>query len=104
MQRVARPTLNLIRSAMWPAIALFVILYFAGAAVFGANGLLSLAGYRQQRSERLAHLHELEEQRAVLIRHAALLDPHRVDPDYADELVRRQTGQIRPDEVILPAN
>ena len=104
VQRIARPTLQLIRSAIWPAIALFVIVYFAGSAVFGANGLLSLAGYRHQRAERLVTLHGLQDQRAVLIRHAALLDPRRVDPDYADELVRRQTGQIRPDEVIIPAD
>jgi len=104
MQRGGRTTVNLIRSAVGPAIALFVIVYFAGAAVFGQNGLLSLAGYRAERTERLHRLQILDAQRATLIHHAALLNPNHVDPDYADELVRRQTGQIRPDEVILPAD
>jgi len=104
MQRGARNSISLIRSAAGPAVALFVIIYFAGAAIFGQNGLLSLAGYRAERAERIQRLHTLDAQRATLIHHAALLDPQHVDPDYADELVRRQTGQIRPDEVILPAD
>ena len=104
MQRGARHSFSLIRSAAGPAVALFVIIYFAGAAIFGQNGLLSLAGYRAERAERIQRLHVLDTQRATLIHHAALLDPNHVDPDYADELVRRQTGQIRPDEVILPTN
>jgi cell division protein FtsB len=104
MQRAGRNTISLIRSAAGPAVALFVIIYFAGAAIFGQNGLLGLAGYRAERAERIERLHALDAQRATLIHHAALLDPNHVDPDYADELVRRQTGQIRPDEVILPAD
>jgi len=104
MQRGGRTTVSLIRSAAGPAVALFVIVYFAGAAVFGQNGLLGLAGYRAERAERIHRLQSLDAQRATLVRHAALLDPNHVDPDYADELVRRQTGQIRPDEVILPAD
>ena len=46
---------------------------------------------------------ELRAERNRLAHRAALLDPRHVDPDLADELVRQQTGQIRPDEVILPA-
>lgn len=99
-----RPTLSLVKAAAGPAIALFVIAYFAGAAIVGPNGLLSLAGYRQQRAERLVQLKTLEAERDQLARHSQLLDPRHVDPDLADEIVRRQTGQIRPDEVILPAN
>ncbi|UAK25330.1 FtsB family cell division protein [Sphingomonas nostoxanthinifaciens] len=99
-----RPARSLIRSAIGPAIALFVIAYFAGAAIVGPNGLTSLAGYRHQRAVRLAQLQSLQATRDRLAHHAGLLDPHHVDPDYADELIRRQTGQIRPDEVILPGN
>lgn len=89
------------KSAALPAVALFIIAHFAGFAVFGDNGLLQLAGYRQQTAEHLEDLKKLEAERARLEHHAALLDPRHVDPDYADELVRRQTGQVRPDEVII---
>ena len=99
-----RPALVLIRTAIGPAIALFVIAYFAGAAIFGTNGLMSLAGYRQQRAAHAAVLADLEARRGQLAHRVALLDPRHVDPDLADELVRRQTGQVRPDEVIVPTN
>ena len=34
-------------------------------------------------------------------RRIALLDPRKVDPDYADELVRSNLGVVRGDEVVL---
>jgi len=40
----------------------------------------------------------------VLAHRAALLDPRRVDPDLADELVRRDLGVARPDELVVPLN
>lgn len=99
-----RPTLLLIRSAIGPTIALCVIAYFAGAAIFGTNGLMSLAGYRQKHAEHAAVLAGLESRRMQLAHRVELLDPSHVDPDLADELVRKQTGQVRPDEVIVPTN
>lgn len=98
---VRRSTLQIIRSAALPAVALFVIADFAGFAMFGANGMLSFAGYRHQKIERQAELVQLKARRAQLEHHAALLDPRHVDPDFADEIVRRETRQVRPDEVIL---
>jgi cell division protein FtsB len=99
-----KPALNMIRSAFWPTVAAAVIIYFAGAAIVGQNGLFSLAGYRHQRADHLAALKALGEERDRLAHHADLLDPRHVDPDYAEETVRKQTGQIRPDEVIVPVN
>jgi cell division protein FtsB len=94
--------MNLLKSAAGPAIALFVIAYFAGAAIVGPNGLLSLAGYKAQARERADNLRQLAAQREYLQHHARLLTPGRVDPDYADELVRRQTGQVAPHDRIIP--
>jgi hypothetical protein len=37
-----------------------------------------------------------------LTRDIDLLDPRGADPDFADELVRRHLGVIRPDELIVP--
>ena len=94
----------MIRSAFWPTVAAAVIVYFAGAAIVGQNCLFSLAGYRHQRAEHLAQLKALQAERDRLAHHTDLLDPRHVDPDFAEEMVRKQTGQIRPDEVILPSN
>jgi cell division protein FtsB len=97
-------TLSLIRSAAPAAIALLVIAHFAGFAMFGSNGLLAWGDYKRTLAKRTAELELVQRERDRLAHHAALLDPRKVDPDYADELVRRETGQVRPDEVIIPRN
>ena len=96
-----RPALSLISSAAAPAAALLIIGYFAAAALFGANGLFALGDYRRQYSRHAAELARLDAQRAQLAHHVRLLDPRNADPDMADELVRRELGLARPDEVIL---
>ena len=45
---------------------------------------------------------KLEAERDRLKHRSALLDPRKADPDMADELVRRDLGLVRPDEVIIP--
>jgi cell division protein FtsB len=94
--------LSIIRAAAAPALALLVIGNFAGYALAGPNGLLALGDYRQQLVQRQAELRQVEAQRADLARRVALLDSRHVDPDMADELVRRDMGLARPDEVIIP--
>ena len=94
--------MSLIRRAMWPALALVVVGSFAGHAVAGPNGLLAWGGYHHDLLQRRDELAGLERQRENLRHHSALLDPRRADPDMADELVRRDLGLVRADEVVLP--
>lgn len=94
--------LSIIRAAALPALALLVIGNFAGYAIAGPNGLLALGDYKRQLAERQAELTRIDSQRAELAHRVALLDAHHVDPDMADELVRRNMGLARPDEVIIP--
>ena len=93
---------GLIRRAMGPALALVIIGTFAGHAVAGPNGLFAWGGYHRDLQVRQAELAALEATRAQLRHRSALLDPRKADPDMADELVRRDLGLVRPDEVILP--
>lgn len=95
-------TLRLIRRAALPALCLLVAGYFGMHALAGPAGLMALEEIRadQHRLEK-AHA-ELAERRSLLERDIALLDPEGADPDFADELVRRHLGVIRPDEVIVP--
>ena len=86
----------------WPAVAALVVGSFAGHAVAGPNGLLAWGGYHRDLQEKKAELASLDQQRAQLRHRSALLDPRKADPDMADELVRRDLGLVRPDEVILP--
>jgi cell division protein FtsB len=100
--RKGRP-LSIIRAAIVPALALLVIGNFAGYAIAGPNGLLALGDYKEQLAQRQAQLKAVEAQRAELAHKVALLDARHVDPDMADELVRRDMGLARPDEVIIQA-
>ena len=94
--------MGLMRRAAMPALALIVVGNFAGYAVAGPNGLLAWGGYNRDLQARKAELARLETERAQLRHRSALLDPRKADPDIADELVRRDLGLVRPDEVIVP--
>jgi cell division protein FtsB len=97
-------SIGLIRRMLWPALALLVVGNFAGYAVAGPNGLLAWGGYHRDLNQRKAELAKLEQQKAELQHRSVLLDPRKADPDMADELVRRDLGLVRPDEVIVPLN
>ncbi len=94
-------SISIIRAAAAPALAVLVIGNFAGYAIAGPNGLLALGDYKQQLAQRQVMLRKVEAQRAELAHRVALLDARHVDPDMADELVRRDMGLARPDEVII---
>ena len=98
----ATRSFGLIRRAAMPALALIVVGNFAGYAIAGPNGLLAWGGYHRSLNERKAELAQLEAEKSKLRHRSALLDPRKADPDMADELVRRDLGLVRPDEVIIP--
>ena len=97
-----RNTFSAIRRAALPALAILIIANFLGYAVLGSNGVLSWGDYRQMKTERAIELAQLEEEKTRLAHRAMLLDPRRVDPDLADELVRSELGLVAPGEVIIP--
>ena len=79
-----------------------VIAYFLGAAIIGENGVLAWGDYRHSKVERSTQLARLEAERARLAHRTQLLDPAHADPDLAEELIRRDLGLVRQDEVIIP--
>jgi cell division protein FtsB len=97
-------SIGLIRRMLWPALALLVVGNFAGYAIAGPNGLLAWGGYHRDLNERKVELAKLQEQKAKLQHRSKLLDPNKADPDMADELVRRDLGLVRNDEIIVPLN
>jgi cell division protein FtsB len=99
-----KKSLGLIRRAALPALALVVVGTFAGHAVAGPNGLLAWGGYHHDLQQRKAELANLQAERERLRHRSALLNPRKADPDLADEMVRKDLGLVRPDEVILPLN
>ena len=100
----ASKSLRLIRRSAAPALALIIVGTFAGHAIAGPNGILAWGGYHRALKERQAELAQLEQQKAQLKHRSDLLNPRKADPDIADELVRKDLGLVRPDEVIVPLN
>lgn len=100
----AARTIRIMRRAAMPALALIIVGNFAAYAVAGPNGLLAWGGYHRDLLQRRTELAQLETQRAALKHRSDLLDPNKADPDLADELVRRDLGLVRPDEVVVPLN
>ena len=94
--------LGLIRRSAVPALALIIVGTFAGHAIAGPNGILAWGGYHRALKERQTELVQLQQERDQLRHHSDLLDPKKADPDMADELVRKDLGLVRPDEVIVP--
>jgi cell division protein FtsB len=92
---------SLIKRVALPAVGLLIVANFVGYAVMGTNGALAWGDYRRAKQERSVELARLEAERARLQHRARLLDPRQADPDLADELVRRELGLVRPDEVII---
>lgn len=85
-----------------PALAVIVVGTFAGHAIAGPNGILAWGSYHRALLQRQTELAQIEQQRAQLKHRSDLLDPRKADPDMADELVRKDLGLVRPDEVIIP--
>ncbi len=94
-----RPVRSLILSAAAPAVAILVVVVFAGFALLGSNGLLSLGGYRKELGQRQGELARYESERARLANQKKLIE--RGDPDFADELVRRNTDMIDRNEYMV---
>ena len=91
----------LMRRAALPAVGVLIIANFLGYAILGANGVLSWGDYRRMRAEKGVELAQLEQERDRLAHRARLLDPRAADPDLAEELIRRDLGLVRQDEVII---
>jgi cell division protein FtsB len=102
MTQVGRNTFETIKRAALPALAILIIANFLGYAIMGANGVLSWGDYRRQKAERLVQLAQLNDEKTRLAHRAVLLDPERADPDLVDEMVHKELGLVRPDEVIIP--
>ena len=82
---------------------MLIIANFLGYAIVGANGVLSLGRLSPAEGRAAASSSpSSSRERARLAHRAELLDPRSADPDLADEMVRRELGLVRPDEVIIP--
>lgn len=98
-----RPTWkDKVRSVAWQGLAVGLIGVFAGYALLGPNGVLAWGDYSQRLATHRVELAALEKERDLLQHRVSLVNPHQADPDIVDELIRKDLGLARPDEVIIP--
>ena len=81
--------------------SLGVLLLLAGLALAGPYGLLSWGENLSMLDQRKDRIAALEAERDELQNLVTRLDPDRVDPDLATELVRRNLNVAHPDEYVL---
>ncbi len=92
---------DLVKRAMLPASMLVLIGYFVFHAVAGNTGLVAWREYRTQHEVLKAEAATVAARRETITRRTQGLDPRKVDPDLADELVRENLGVIGPDEAVI---
>ncbi|MPT48170.1 MAG: septum formation initiator family protein [Sphingobium sp.] len=92
----------LFASALGPAIAILLLAMLVGYAIIGPNGILAWGDYTHQLRDSRAELKVVQAERAKVANRVDLLDPRHVDPDMADELIRRELNVGHPDEVVVP--
>jgi len=82
-------------------LALAVLLVMGLWCVAGPSGLLAWGENQHLLEERRAKLDDLKVVRDRLKNRVALLDPNKMDPDLAGELVRSHLNVARPDEMVM---
>ena len=93
--------IDLAGRAAFPTLCAAIIVYFVFHAVAGTSGVLAWRDYAAEKRTLAARAGVVAAQRQALEHQSALLDPRHVDPDLADELVRRNLGVVGPDEVVV---
>lgn len=82
-----------------PLVALLVSSYFA------AHAFKSVTAQKVLKEDIIALQAESERIKEIkddLDLHVGLLSKNHVDPDYLDELVRKDLGFTHPDEIVIP--
>lgn len=92
---------DLLKRAFIPAASLALIGYFLSFAIGGPNGILAWRGFEMEKQALASELAAGRQEKAALQKQLELLDPGGVDPDLADELVRKNLNVVKPDEVII---
>jgi cell division protein FtsB len=89
------------RHALFPALGVSAVLYFAYHGVNGDRGLLAWRELEQQVESKRAELNETRRARETLEHRVRLLYSERLDPDMLDESARRLLNYGRPEEIVI---
>ena len=84
-----------------PILGLSMICYFSYHVVQGERGILAWHQLEQQVDQARAELDQIRGQREVLEHRVSLLHHDSLDADLLDEVVRRNLGYGRRDEIVI---
>lgn len=90
-----------LRSAALPVICILLIGYFVSHAITGPTGVIAWKRYKAEHAALARAAEKTADAKTALARQVKLLDPRKVDPDMADELVRKNLNVVKPDEVVV---
>jgi cell division protein FtsB len=90
-----------LRFMMGPILGLSAICYFAYHVVQGERGILAWRQLERQVGEAQAELSQIRGEREVLEHRVKLLHYESLDADLLDEVVRRNLGYGRRDEIVI---
>lgn len=88
-------------AGLLPAVCILLIGYFVSHAITGPTGVIAWKGYKIERATLQQQAAASAEAKAAIDRKVKLLDPRKVDPDLADQLVRENLNVVKPDEVVV---
>ena len=94
-------TPGILRTRMGQGLALVYLLLLGGLALVGPSGVLAWGEKLSKLEQHNAKIASLSTERDVLKNRVSLLDPDKVDPDLAGELVRKNLNVAHPDEVVI---
>ena len=99
--RLYNPVWRRIRFMVGPFIGLGMIGYFSFHVVHGERGILAWQQLEKQVEDAQAELDQIRAQRQVLEHRVSLLHYDSLDADLLDEVVRRNLGYGRRDEIVI---
>ena len=100
--RIRRSVTRFFTALILPAVALSVVAYFGGYAIWGARGLLALEDTQARLGIREQQLTQVAGQRAGLAHRIDLMRDGHADPDLVEELARDQLMDGAPNQVAVP--
>jgi len=89
------------RQPLVQGLALAVLLLMGLWCVVGPSGLLAWGENQRLLEQRQNRLADLKVSREHLKNRVALLNPKKMDPDLAGELLRSNLNVARPDEMVM---
>ena len=87
---------------VFPALIICWTAVLVYSAIASDTGYHALASLETEVEEQSAELEALRERRLALEKRADLLNSRSLDPDLADERIRRILGYTRPGDIVLP--